>query len=114
MIRPAIRRQIRIEIRAQFESFRATGFVLDHVNAHQHYHLHPAILDEVLNIGRDYGMKALRVPFEPIAFLRDVEPTHRSIVTTVVTPWAALMRGGLARPDSSWQIACLVSPGLEP
>jgi hopanoid biosynthesis associated protein HpnK len=91
MIRPAVRRQIRTEIRAQFEAFRATGLALDHVNAHQHYHLHPAILAELLDIGRDYGMTALRVPFEPIAFLRSVERTPRTGVMTVAAPWAARM-----------------------
>ena len=110
MIRPAVRRQIRTEIRAQLEAFRATGLVLDHVNAHQHYHLHPAILGELLDIGRDYGMTALRVPLEPIAALRAVEPTRRSLVTTVASPWAALMsaraRGaGLVTADRVFGLA---------
>jgi hopanoid biosynthesis associated protein HpnK len=110
MIRPAVRRQLRKEIRAQFEAFRATGFVLDHVNAHQHYHLHPAILAELLDIGGDYGMRALRVPFEPIAPLRAVEPTPRSLVATAVAPWAALMlrrarRAGLIVADRVFGLA---------
>jgi len=110
MIRPSVRRQLRTEIRAQFEAFRATGLVLDHVNAHQHYHLHPAILAELLDIGRDYGMIALRVPFEPIAFLRAVERTRRSVVTTVAAPWAALMlrrarRAGLIVADRVFGLA---------
>jgi hopanoid biosynthesis associated protein HpnK len=92
LIRPAVRRQLRSEIRAQFKAFRATGLVLDHVNAHQHYHLHPVITAELLDIGRDYGMKALRAPFEPRAFLCAVERTPRSIVTRLAAPWAALMR----------------------
>jgi hopanoid biosynthesis associated protein HpnK len=92
MIRPAVRRQLRTEIRAQFEAFRATGLGLDHVDAHQHYHLHPAIMAELLDIGRDYGMKALRVPFEPRAVLCAVEPTPRSMVTALAAPWAAHMR----------------------
>jgi hopanoid biosynthesis associated protein HpnK len=92
MIRPAVRRQLRSEIRAQFEAFRATGLVLDHVNAHQHYHLHPAIMAELLDIGRDYGMNALRAPFEPRASLCAVEPTRRTTVARLAAPWAALMR----------------------
>jgi chitin disaccharide deacetylase len=92
MIRPAVRRQLRTEIRAQFEVFRATGLGLDHVDAHQHYHLHPAIMAELLDIGRDYGMKALRVPFEPRAVLCAVEPTPRSMVAALAAPWAAHMR----------------------
>jgi hopanoid biosynthesis associated protein HpnK len=110
MSRPAVRRQIRMEIRAQFDAFRATGLVLDHVNAHQHYHLHPAILTELLDIGRDYGMRALRVPFEPIVPLRAVEPTPRSLVTTIAAPWAALMlararRAGLTTADRVFGLA---------
>jgi len=91
-IRPPVRRQLRTEIRAQFEAFRATGITLDHVDAHQHYHLHPAIMAELLDIGRDYGMNALRVPFEPTALLRAVEPTPRSMVTRLAAPWVALAR----------------------
>src|SRR5205814_8142973 len=40
---PGIRRALAEEIRAQFEAFRTTGLALDHVNAHQHLHLHPTI-----------------------------------------------------------------------
>jgi len=29
------------EIGAQFQAFANTGLALDHVNAHQHYHMHP-------------------------------------------------------------------------
>jgi hopanoid biosynthesis associated protein HpnK len=91
MIRPALRRQIRTEIRAQFEAFRATGLALDHVNAHKHYHLHPTILAEILEIGREYNMKALRAPYEPRALLRTVEPTPRSATATIAAPWSLLM-----------------------
>src|SRR5271170_945002 len=40
---PGVRRLLAAEIEAQFEAFRATGLVLDHVNAHQHMHLHPTV-----------------------------------------------------------------------
>ena len=36
-----LREQLRREIHAQFEKFRATGLPLDHVNGHLHLHLHP-------------------------------------------------------------------------
>jgi hopanoid biosynthesis associated protein HpnK len=61
----AVRRQLEHEIEAQFEAFRATGLALDHVNAHKHFHLHPTIASAILRIGRNYGMRALRVPREP-------------------------------------------------
>ena len=61
---PHVRRQLEAEIRAQFEAFTATGLVLDHVNAHKHFHLHPTVLSMMLRIGRDYGLRAVRLPAE--------------------------------------------------
>ncbi len=62
---PRIRRQLEAEIRAQFEAFRKTGLALDHVNAHNHMHLHPTVLRLMLKVGKEYGLKAVRVPNEP-------------------------------------------------
>lgn len=64
-VRPAVRRQLEAEIRAQFEAFRATGLVLDHVNCHNHMQLHPSVMASILKVGRDYGMRAMRLPREP-------------------------------------------------
>lgn len=61
----AARRQLGAEIRAQFDAYRVTGLQLDHVNAHNHMHLHPTILDTIVAVGGEYGMKAVRVPREP-------------------------------------------------
>ena len=67
--RRRVREQLAREICAQFEAFRATGLVLDHVNVHCHMQLHPTVGRLVLAIGRDYGMRALRIPAEPAALL---------------------------------------------
>ncbi|MFM0554335.1 hopanoid biosynthesis-associated protein HpnK [Paraburkholderia sediminicola] len=61
---PPVRKQLAREIRAQFEAFAQTGLTLDHVNTHKHFHLHPTVLGLILDIGREYGMKAMRLPFE--------------------------------------------------
>ncbi len=63
--RPRVRQQLAAEIRAQFEAFRATGLALDHANAHKHMHLHPTVGAMLIGTGRDYGLRAVRVPFEP-------------------------------------------------
>ena len=104
------RRQLRSEIRAQFEAYRATGLALDHVNAHLHYHLHPTVLGEILAIGVDYGMRALRVPIEPLEVLRSVEPTKRHPIALLTKPWAAMMRrrvrrAGIASADQVFGLA---------
>jgi hopanoid biosynthesis associated protein HpnK len=63
--RPAVRRQLAAEIEAQFAAFAATGLELDHADAHKHMHLHPTVGRLMIDIGRRYGLRALRVPAEP-------------------------------------------------
>jgi hopanoid biosynthesis associated protein HpnK len=60
------RRQLEAEIRAQFQAFQDTGLPLDHVNAHNHMHLHPTVLSLILKVGREFGLKAVRLPYEPL------------------------------------------------
>jgi hopanoid biosynthesis associated protein HpnK len=68
----SVKQQMKDEVRAQFEAFKATGLRLDHVNAHNHMHLHPTIFDAIIEIGKDYGMDAVRVPDEkPLKSLID-------------------------------------------
>ncbi len=57
--------QLKKEIKAQFEAFKETGFKLDHVNTHNHMHLHPTIFNLIIEIGRDYNLTAIRIPNEP-------------------------------------------------
>src|SRR6266699_5092946 len=73
---PGVRRLLAAEIRAQFEAFRATGLALDHVNAHQHMHLHPTVARLMIEIGRDYGIRAVRLPAEPVGALRRAFPSE--------------------------------------
>ncbi len=93
---PQARRQLVAEIRAQFEAFRATGLALDHVNAHKHMHLHPTVAALIVEIGRDYGMKAMRVPVEPVAALRAAFPGER-YRAQLYRPWALRLRQRLRR-----------------
>jgi hopanoid biosynthesis associated protein HpnK len=65
-LRRSVRRQVEAEMRAQFEAFRRTGLPLDHVNGHHHYHVHPNIVTLLIEIGREYGVRAVRVPYEPL------------------------------------------------
>jgi chitin disaccharide deacetylase len=79
---PHVRRQLEAEIRAQFEAYAATGLPLDHVNAHKHFHLHPTVLSMMLRIGRDYGLRAVRLPAEAGA-------------PTLLRPWLRLLASRL-------------------
>lgn len=98
--RPGVRRQLAAEIRAQFEAFRRTGLPLDHVDAHNHMHLHPTVLRLILLIGRDYGARAVRLPREPaLASWRAARGSlaARLAASALLAPWLALARRRLAR-----------------
>ncbi len=96
--RPGVRRQIEAEVRAQFEAFRRTGLALDHVNAHNHMHLHPTVLGALLRVGREYGMHAVRVPYEPP--IRSFRASRKSAggkaaAWLFFAPWMALLKARL-------------------
>jgi hopanoid biosynthesis associated protein HpnK len=95
---PLARRQLAAEIRAQFAAFAATGLVLDHVNAHRHMHIHPTVAHLIVAIGRDFGLRAMRVPSEPYAVLRRLAAAEGSrVLPPLYAPWIALLRRRLAR-----------------
>ncbi len=106
---PGMRRRLAAEIEAQFAAFRATGLALDHVNAHQHMHLHPTVARLVVEIGRTYGMRAVRLPAEPVAALRRAFPGERYRTPAYGPVVAALrrrlQRTGLAANDHVFGIA---------
>lgn len=92
---PRARQEIAAEIRAQFAAFHATGLPLDHVNGHTHLHIHPTVLNLILEIGRDYGMRAMRLPVEPpLASWRAAGRGLASRVAMGVAagPWLSVMR----------------------
>lgn len=91
---PHVRRQLAAEIEAQFKTFAAMGLELDHVNAHKHFHLHPTIAALTVRIGRSFGMKAMRVPYEPVEVLRQIEPGTSG--SFIVELWARQLRRRLA------------------
>jgi chitin disaccharide deacetylase len=95
--KPAARRQLEAEIRAQFAAFARTGLTLDHVNVHKHFHIHPTILSILLEVGRDYGMPAVRVPDEPFWFAARSAGVLPGLTQALLSPWIALMKHRLHR-----------------
>ncbi len=57
--------QLRAEMAAQFQKFRATGLPLDHVNGHLHLHLHPTIFRILMEHAREWGIGHLRLTRDP-------------------------------------------------
>jgi hopanoid biosynthesis associated protein HpnK len=61
-----LRDQLRSEIQAQFQRFRATGLQLDHVNGHLHLHLHPTVFQLLMEDAGKLGIERLRLTFDPL------------------------------------------------
>jgi hopanoid biosynthesis associated protein HpnK len=107
--RPAARRQLAAEIRAQFAAFAATSLPLDHANAHKHMHLHPTVGRLMIEIGREFGLRAIRVPAEPPSTLArcGVQP---ALAARALHAWTALLRrrarrAGIATNDHAFGLA---------
>ena len=107
---PHVQRQMRAEIRAQFEAFRATGLPLDHVNAHKHFHLHPSILSTILALAKEFGVRNVRMPLEPSAVLAKIDGARPDFGAAALNRWARVqgtrLRGaGIAAPDQVFGLA---------
>ena len=97
---PRVRRQLETEIRAQFDAFARTGLSLDHADAHNHMHMHPTVLGLMLKTGKEYGLRAVRLPKEPP--LRSWRAANRALVSRMISafflaPWTFLMKRALRR-----------------
>ncbi len=58
---PAARREMRIEMRAQFERFAATGLPFSHVDGHTHLHMHPTVFDELIRLCLEFNVRRVRI-----------------------------------------------------
>ena len=60
-----VRAQLALELAAQLDKFAATGLLLDHLNGHLHFHLHPAIFSILKVETRQRGVRAVRLTDDP-------------------------------------------------
>ena len=94
------RRQLEAEVRAQFQAFRKTGLPLDHVNSHHHFHLHPILCEILLKVGKEYGLRTVRFPYEPP--IRSWQASKKNLflrlgACLLLFPWILLLRLRLSR-----------------
>ena len=72
----SLREQLRAEIHAQFEKFRATGLPLDHVNGHLHLHLHPAVFQILMEDAAPLGIRHFRFTRDCLSRSRRISRGH--------------------------------------
>lgn len=59
-------RELKMELTAQLRKVQDTGIKISHVDSHQHMHTLPGIIDFVLQLAAEAGIKAIRIPGTPI------------------------------------------------
>src|SRR5574341_621246 len=57
----AARRELRREMRAQFERFVGAGLPFSHVDGHTHLHQHPVVFNELIGLCEEFGVRRVRV-----------------------------------------------------
>src|SRR5258706_3809377 len=92
----SLRGQLREEIHAQFQKFRATGLPLDHVNGHLHLHLHPAVFRILIADAAALGIERLRLTFDPFWLNLRLASGHWTY--RVLTPAVNHLLSARARP----------------
>lgn len=95
-----LRPQLEAEILAQLNAFRHTGLALDHVNGHNHLHLPPTVLRLILKVGREYGLRAMRLQYEPV--LPSWRASKRGLLSKLASsvflfPWIPFLKMRLRR-----------------
>ena len=104
------RRQLALEIAAQFRAFAATGLRLDHANAHKHMHLHPTVGALLIEEGVRHRLPAIRIPCEPAGPIRQADATVDSVGARLLRQWTRILRiqarrAGLRTNDHCFGIA---------
>ena len=104
---PGVRAQLRREIIAQLDKFLATGLPLSHVDGHLTIHMHPVVVDLLIDVSERYGIRAVRLPREALAPALRFDRRHlprklfEATSFTALSRWALprLRRAGLQHPD---------------
>jgi hopanoid biosynthesis associated protein HpnK len=81
------RKELALEIAAQFERFAATDLPLSHVDGHLHLHVHPTIFSLLLPLAEAYEAVGVRIPSDDL-FLALRHDRRRAVIKTA---WAVAL-----------------------
>lgn len=100
---PGMRAQLACEIRAQLDRYLDTGLPLSHVDGHLNIHMHPTVLAILLELAPQYGIRALRLPREPLAISLRLDRRQRLRKVMEAVAFRGLVR---------WAVPRLVAHGM--
>lgn len=86
------RRELAVEITAQFDRFAATGLPLAHVDGHQHMHMHPVVFDLMLPQAKRYGAARIRIVHDDLWLALRYDRRHSLAKLLSAAIFAALAR----------------------
>ncbi|MDO8526441.1 MAG: hopanoid biosynthesis-associated protein HpnK [Deltaproteobacteria bacterium] len=86
-----LQKQISMECEAQIQKFLEGGLVMDHLDSHNHIHIHPTILATAVRLCKKYKIKAIRVPWQGWRSLN----AGQALNAVMMAPWVATMRAKL-------------------
>jgi len=96
---------IRRELTAQVQKVVDSGIHITHLDSHQHMHIVPGIINLTIDIAKEFGIKAMRLPAEPYFFLGGYPSSPMRIVARTGLTCLAKLAGRkikkheLAMPD---------------
>ena len=104
---PRARAEVRAECRAQLERFLATGLQLSHVDGHISLHMHPVVMDVVLELAAEYDVPAVRLTREDTAAGLALDPSRALakrwegwvFAKLAARSTSTLARAGVRHPD---------------
>ncbi len=88
-----IESQIARECEAQIKKLLDSGLKIDHLNSHDHFHIHPTILNIVIPLVMKYHIPAIRLPWQGFRFLR----LSQSFTAFMMAPWVIRLRHKLQK-----------------
>lgn len=89
---PALRRELRQEIVAQFERFLDTGLPLAHVDGHYLMHLHPTVFSILVPLAERYGVPGIRLAPDDLRLTLTLDRARMAGKVTWASTYALLCR----------------------
>lgn len=86
---PAAREELRQEIRAQLTKFQASGLPLSHVDGHLHLHVHPVVLQILVELAQEFNIRFIRLPAEELG--KTLKLTRQDLLTKLL--WSGVFAG---------------------
>jgi hopanoid biosynthesis associated protein HpnK len=105
----SLRRQIEVEIKAQFDRIEEAGIRPTHIDGHHHLQMHPVIFDILCREAAARGIRWIRMPIEPLAAVLRMRSSGRGTIPFL--EWAVFGTLGAFHRKKAAR-AGVYSPGL--